>query len=141
MPLESLDILIMTTGIFAGKNKLTNAEGIELDLAISFLSRFVIVKTGNDRIGTNCSGKFKKPRVFIMGFPGRERRPDLNDFNSELSYNWYETHMRTVVGNEALVLDSAVRYPRLNFYGLNPGISSSNIMSGLLGERSWKLCF
>ena len=46
-----------------------------------------------------------------MGFPGKERRPELNDFNSDVNYNWYETHMRTVVGNEALVLDSAKRFP------------------------------
>lgn len=74
-----------------------------------------------------------------MGFPGKLRVSDLVDFNSEQDYRWSKAHGQTVVGNEALVLDGASRYPGVNFYGLNPGLVQSNIMAGVFGERSFAL--
>lgn len=41
--------------------------------------------------------------------------------------------MNTVAGNEALVLDAAKRYPKLNVFGLNPGLIKTNIRANLLG--------
>lgn len=92
LPAETLDMLIMTQGIFAGSKRSASTEGIERD-----------------------------------------------DFNSELNYVWKTAHSNGVVVNEALVLDSAARYPTLNFYGMNPGIISSNIMAGILGEGTFSL--
>ena len=135
LPAESIDIIIFTTGIFTGRKRLVSEENIELDIAVSYLSRFVILRDIVGRIGKNNKKENVKPRIFIMGFPGGEREAgSIDDFNSEKSYNWYAAHMNGVVGNEALVLDSAVRYPSVNFYGLNPGIIKSNIMSVLLGD-------
>lgn len=134
LPAETLDMLIMTQGIFAGKRRLTKPEGIELDMAISHLSRFVMVHAMVERLGKNLRSDKPKPRVFIWGFPGNDRKVALDDFNSERSYRWATAHYNTVVANEALVLDCAVRYPSVNFYGMNPGIMKSNIMGGLLGE-------
>ena len=48
LPVETLDMLIMTQGIFASKQRKTNSDGIELDMAVSHLSRFVILR-GRDR--------------------------------------------------------------------------------------------
>ena len=135
LPAESLNMIIMTQGIFTGRKRLVNEENIELDMAISYLSRFVILNEIVGRIGKNICEKGSKPRVFIMGFPGGERDAILEDLNSEKSYNYLNAHYNTVVGNEALVLDSASRYPSINFYGLNPGLIRSNILSVLFNNR------
>ncbi len=136
LPAENLDILIMTQGIFAGKQRKINSTGIELDMATSFLSRFVLLREIADRIGKNRSNSGIKPRVFVWGFPGGERKATLDDFNSEKNYRWAIAYSNTLVGNESLVLDSAERFPSINFYGMNPGIISSNIMAGVPGEKS-----
>lgn len=43
-------------------------------------------------------------------------------------------HMNTVAGNEALVLDGKQRYPRLHFFGLNPGMIKTNIRTNSMGS-------
>jgi len=134
LPCESLSMIIMTQGIFTGNKRLANAENIELDMAISYLSRFVIVRNIANRIGKSLNSKTSKPRVFIMGFPGGLRDAILDDLNSEKTYNFLNAHYNTVVGNEALVLESAERYPTVNFYGLNPGLIKSNILTVMLGD-------
>jgi len=70
LPLESLELIVMTQGIFAGRERRTNAEGIELDLAVSYLSRLVLVREFAGRVGKAKASLGKKPRVFVMGFPG-----------------------------------------------------------------------
>jgi hypothetical protein len=77
-----------------------------------------------------------KPRVFIMGFPGNGQAGALDDLNAEKSYGRWATHMNTVAGNEALVLDAARRYPNASFFGLNPGFIKSNIRSNLFGGKT-----
>ncbi|MDH3292565.1 MAG: SDR family NAD(P)-dependent oxidoreductase [Gemmatimonadota bacterium] len=108
-------------------------------MAVSHLSRFVMVHAVTERLGTTRGTSRLKHRVFIVGFPGQERRATVDDFNSERAYDWNAAHHNTVVGNEALVLDCAERYPSVNFYGLNPGIMKSNIMGGVLGEGTLAL--
>jgi NAD(P)-dependent dehydrogenase (short-subunit alcohol dehydrogenase family) len=136
LPVETFDILIMTQGIFAGKQRKTNSAGIELDMATSYLSRFIILREMADRIGKNRINSTTKPRIFVWGFPGGKRKATLDDFNSEKNYRWTLAHSNTVIGNESLVIDSAERFPSVNFYGMNPGIINSNIMSGVLGDKS-----
>jgi NAD(P)-dependent dehydrogenase (short-subunit alcohol dehydrogenase family) len=134
LPAESLDLVILTTGIMAGRTRLETPEGLERDMAVSYLSRLVLVRA--------CAPRLRKtgarPRVFIMGFPGAGNVGSLDDLNAEKSYAMMAVHMNTVAGNEMLVLDSAKRYPHASFFGLNPGIIRSNIRSNLLGEGSFK---
>lgn len=137
LPAETLDILILTTGIMAGRKRLVNPEGIELDMAVSYLSRFVIVRELAPRLGGKRSAGRPKPRVFVMGFPGTNQKATLDDFNSEAHYGLTTAHANTVIGNEALVVDSASRWPDVNFYGLNPGIIKSGIITGVLGEGTF----
>ena len=66
----------------------------------------------------------------------KSREATLDDFNSEKNYRWPVAHSNTVVVNESLVIDSAERFPLINFYGMNPGIINSNIMSGVFGDNS-----
>jgi len=135
---DELDLLVLTTGIFAAPEREQTAEGIERDLAVSYLSRFVLVQLTVARLGTGRTEPNQKPRVFIMGFPGTGQTPLIDDFNSEKSYTAMGAHMNTVAGNEALVIDSAQRYPAVNFYGLNPGLMKTNIRSNMLGQHSFK---
>jgi NAD(P)-dependent dehydrogenase (short-subunit alcohol dehydrogenase family) len=133
LPAESLDLVVLTTGIMAAARRQETAEGLERDLAVSYLSRLVLVREISPRLGTSRADSVVKPRVFVMGFPGAGHIGSIDDLNAEQSYGMMAAHMNTVVGNEVLVLDSARRYPAVNFFGLNPGLVKSNIRSNLLG--------
>jgi hypothetical protein len=41
--------------------------------------------------------------------------------------------MNTVAGKEALVIDTASRYPGVNSYGLNPGLVKHRLVEGVIG--------
>jgi len=128
-----LDLVVMTNGIMTGPQREQTAEGIERDLAVSYLSRLAIVRELAPRLGQKRDAAAPKPRVFIMGFPGTEQKAIVDDLNAEKKYEAMPQHMNTVAGNEALVLDSAARYPHVSFFGLNPGLIKSNIRSNALG--------
>jgi len=64
---------------------------------------------------------------------------DLSDVESKRNYTWKTAHSNTVVFNETLVKDAAARFPGINVFGMNPGIIKSDIMTGVLGQSSWKL--
>ena len=127
-----LDYLILTTGIFSSVTRKANSEGVELDLAVSYLSRYVIMDHLAQQITKSSSGK---SRVFIMGFPGMNVKANIDDFNSEKKYNAGTAHYNTIIGNEALVHHYADA-PNFNCYGLNPGLIKSDIRTGLTGKGS-----
>jgi NAD(P)-dependent dehydrogenase (short-subunit alcohol dehydrogenase family) len=133
LPAEELDAVILTTGIFAPPKRETTPEGIEKDLAVSFLSRAVVVRTLAERLGTRRANTSRRPRIFIMGFPGTGEVGTPDDLNAEKSYDSMVAHMNTVAGNEALVLQAAKMYPRVGVYGLNPGLIKTNIRANVLG--------
>lgn len=126
------ELIVLTTGIMAATTREVTAEGLERDLAISFLSRVAVLRTLLPRLTA------PRPRVFVMGFPGTENLGDLTDLNAERGYSAFPVHMNTVAGNEALVVDYARRFPKVGFYGLNPGMIKTNIRANFLGEGSWK---
>ena len=133
LPADILDLVIFTTGIMAGPKRQETAEGLERDMAVSYLSRMVIVREIGPRLGKQRPVAPMKPRAFIMGFPGTGQAGKLDDLNAEKSYSRWAVHMNTVAGNEMLVLDAAKRYPNATFFGLNPGIIGTNIRSNLFG--------
>jgi len=133
LPAENLDLLVFTSGIMAGPKREETAEGIERDMAVSYLSRLVIVREIGPRLGMNRPAAPIKPRVFIMGFPGTGQAGKLDDLNAEKSYGRWAVHMNTVAGNEMLVLEAAERYPNATIFGLNPGLIGTNIRSNLFG--------
>jgi NAD(P)-dependent dehydrogenase (short-subunit alcohol dehydrogenase family) len=133
LPAEELDLLVFTTGIMAGPKREVTVEGIERDMAVSYLSRLVILREIAPRLGKDRPADRMKPRVFIMGFPGVGQAGKLDDLNAETSYARWAVHMNTVAGNEMLVLDAAKRYSNASFFGLNPGFIRTNIRSGLFG--------
>lgn len=118
--IEPADVVVLTTGILASSERQVSEEGIEMDMAVSYLSRLTLLHYLVPRLP-------KGARVFIMGFPGsNQTNYDVDDLNSEKSYKGGLSfvHVNTFVGNEALVLDHAKKSSGdVTFYGLNPGLS------------------
>lgn len=127
LPVETLDLVLLTAGVMAGSARETTQEGIESDMATSYLSRLVIQHDIGSRLGTGRPAGSPKPRVFNMAFPGAGGRGKPGDLNADKSYNAWTSHANTVAGNEMLVLDGVAKYPHANFYGLNPGLVETNI--------------
>lgn len=130
------DILLFTTGIFASRQRQETTEGLERDMAVSFLNRLVIL----NEVAPKLKSKLyftSSPRVFVMAYPGDDKLGTISDLNSEKSYGVMQAHMNTVAGNESLVYDSTSKYKNVHFYGLNPGLIKTNIRDNLLGQGSW----
>lgn len=137
LPAASLDLVVFTTGIFAAPQRQVSAEGIERDMAISFLSRLVILRDIAQRLGSARTHQRAKARVFVMGYPGTGQTGALGDLNAEQSYKAMGVHMNTVAGNEMLVLDGAKRYTDINVYGLNPGLIKTAIRTNFMGGNKF----
>lgn len=138
LPAETLDLLVFTTGIFAASSRQETVEGIERDLAVSYLNRLVMLEALAPRLGRQRQPGSRKPRVFLMGYPGGGQIGSYEDLNAERSYKAMAAHMNTVAGNEMLVLDGSQRWPNADFYGLNPGLIKTNIRDNLLGGDTLK---
>lgn len=139
--------VIFTTGILAAPNREETIEGIEKDMATSYLSRFVILNNLVPNLKqsfqleiTDNDNKIRsevtlKPRVFVMGFPGNQSLGDPEDLNSlKTPYKPMQTHYNTVGANEALVINSVKENQNVNTFGLNPGIIQTGIRSNYMGE-------
>lgn len=137
LPAESLDLAIFTTGIFAAPKRQVTVEGLERDMAVSYLSRFVILREIGPRLGQGRPTGRPRPRVFVMGYPGSNQAGKSGDLNAEKSYSAMGVHMNTVAGNEMLVLDSAKRFPQVNVFGPNPGLIKTDIRSNFLGGNKF----
>jgi hypothetical protein len=94
------------------------SEGIEFDLATSFLSRYVLLKYLTFDQTT---------RIFVMGYPGLFIEPvsmgDIN-FESMRDYSFSRAHFNTHIFNEAMVLHYAQK--SFQIFGLAPGIVLSD---------------
>ena len=72
-----------------------------------------------------------------MGYPGKANNVEIEDWNSEKSYSAFPAHMRTVVGNEALIEWSSAKNPNILVFGLNPGLIVTEIRDNYLGKGTW----
>lgn len=120
------DAVVFTTGIVPAAKRETSSEGIEMDMAVSYLSRLVILKYLVPRLAEGS-------RVFIMGFPGSDVKFNMDDLNAEKSYagGFGFVHFNTVVGNEALVIEYSSNVKTVSFFGLNPGLIKTGIRSNM----------
>ena len=127
---QELDSIVFTTGILAPSKRVATPEGIELDMAVSALSRAVILKAVAPRLKSGC-------RVFIVGFPGSGQKGNLDDINSEKSYagGLGQAHVNTVVVNEALVYHykDKLAAQGVSVFGLNPGLIATDIRKPMTG--------
>ncbi|MCW2319005.1 NAD(P)-dependent dehydrogenase (short-subunit alcohol dehydrogenase family) [Rhodoblastus acidophilus] len=129
------DLLLFTTGIFASPQRQSTREGVERDMAVSYLNRLVMLREMAPRLGVHRPSGSIKARVFNMAYPGTGQLGAPDDLNGERSYKAMAQHMNTVAGNEILVLEGARRYPHLDVFGLNPGVVKTNIRSNWMGHK------
>jgi len=135
LPAETADLLLFTAGIIASPQRQESKKGLELDMAVSYLNRLVMLREMAPRLGKDRPADAKRPRVFNMAYPGGGQIGTPEDLNAERGYKAMAQHMNTVAGNEVLVLDAVKRYPRIDSFGLNPGFVKTNIRSNLLGNK------
>jgi NAD(P)-dependent dehydrogenase (short-subunit alcohol dehydrogenase family) len=137
LPAESFDVALFTTGIIASrKGREETSEHVERDVAVSYLSRLAILQGLSPRLGAGRPDGAARPRVFVMGSPGYGILGDPDDLNSEKAYQPMVAHAATVAGNEILVLGAKDRFPGPAFFGLGPGLISTEIRSNYLGDGS-----
>ncbi|MBS1004515.1 SDR family NAD(P)-dependent oxidoreductase [Acetobacter thailandicus] len=134
LPAESADILLFTAGIFASPKRQVSKEGLELDMAVSFLNRLVMTRELAPRLGVDRPEGSIRARIFNMAYPGSGQKGSYADLNAEQGYKALPQHMNTVAGNEMLVLDTARRFAQIDSFGLNPGLVKTNIRSNFLGH-------
>src|SRR3984893_17411528 len=111
LAVEDVDVALFTTGIIAAPTREQTAEGIERDMAVSFLNRVAILKGISGRLGN----------------PG--------DLNSELRYKAMAAHANTLAGNEALALGANGMFPGPAYFGLGPGLIKTGIRENWMGRH------
>lgn len=128
LPIETTDVLAFTTGIVPGNKREVSADQVEMDMAVSALSRHVMIASAAPRLP-------RTSRVLVWGFPGGGgiKNSNLQDFNSETSYKpgFAHTHANTVALNEALVHHWAAR--GMTIAGFNPGLIKTDIRKTVHG--------
>jgi NAD(P)-dependent dehydrogenase (short-subunit alcohol dehydrogenase family) len=136
LPVKDYDVVLFTQGIIAAKTREETNEHLERDMAISYLSRFAILRDLHSRLGSARQDNASRPRVFVMGGPGAGILGNPENLNAKGPYRAMRVHVNTVAANEALVLAGADQLPGPAYFGLNPGLIRTDIRSNILGEGS-----
>jgi hypothetical protein len=135
LAVEDVDVALFTAGIIAAPTREETAEGIERDMAVSFLNRVAILKGISGRLGITRPAGAPQPRVFVMGSPGSGRLGNPDDLNSELRYKAMAAHANTIAGNEALALGANGMFPGPAYFGLGPGLIKTGIRENWMGRN------
>ena len=135
LAVEDVDVALFTTGIIAAPTREQTAEGIERDMAVSFLNRVAILRGISGRLGIARPADAPQPRVFVMGSPGSGQLGNTGDLNSELRYKAMAAHANTLAGNEALALGANGMFPGPSYFGLGPGLIKTGIRENFMGRN------
>jgi hypothetical protein len=135
LQVEDVDVALFTSGIIAAKTREETAEGVERDVAISFLNRVAILRGIAARLGTARPAGAPTPRVFAMGSPGVGLLGVPEDLNTNAKYTVMRAHGNTLAGNEALALGADGMFPGPNYFGLGPGLIKTGIRENYLGRN------
>ena len=139
--LPPADVTVLTHGILPAATREETAEGLERDMAVSCLSRLVILRELLPRLPAGA-------RVFVYGMPGNGAKFRFDDLNAEKGYepSFGFVHMNTVGGNEALVLHLAeaqraraaadANAAKVALFGVNPGMLVTDIRASVHGGRA-----
>ena len=135
LAVEDFDVALFTAGIIAAPTREETAEGIERDMAVSFLNRVAVLKGLSGRLGIARPAGAPQARVFVMGSPGSGQLGNPDDFNSEeLQYKALVAHANTIAGNEALALGANGMFPGPAYFGLGPGLIKTGIRENWMGR-------
>jgi hypothetical protein len=136
LAVEDIDVALFTAGIIAAKTREQTAEGIERDMAVSYLNRVAILRGVSGRLGIARAAGAPRPRVFVMGSPGSGQLGNPDDLNSEqLKYRAMAAHANTIAGNEALALGANGMFPGPAYFGLGPGLIKTGIRENYMGRN------
>jgi NAD(P)-dependent dehydrogenase (short-subunit alcohol dehydrogenase family) len=136
LAVEDIDVALFTSGIIAAKVREETAEGVERDVAVSYLNRVAVLGEIATRLGTARPADAPRPRVVVMGSPGSGELGKPEDLNSESDYAALTAHGNTVAGNEALALGADGRFPGPAYFGMGPGLIKTGIRENYLGRDS-----
>ena len=132
---ERFSYIMFTVGILAPPTRDESTEGIEIDLAVSYLSRLVFAANALPQLWPISPQRHA--RVFVMGFPGTTNtfNIDVANLNSDTKpYSAWGAHELTIAGNEALVKHLAAKFEhRVDVFGLNPGLIPTDIRANITG--------
>jgi hypothetical protein len=134
LQVEDVDVALFTSGIIAAKTREETPEGVERDVAVSFLNRVAILRGIAGRLGTARPAGAPAPRVFAMGSPGMGLLGEPEDLNTDAKYTVMRAHGNTLAGNEALALGGHGKFPGPDYYGLGPGLIKTGIRENYLGR-------
>jgi hypothetical protein len=139
--LPPAELVVLTTGILAPSERQATAEGIEVDMAVSCLSRLALLRGLLPRLPHGA-------RVFVWGMPGNgasdHRLGDLNAEGPGYAGGIGWVHSNTVLANEALVHHLAAAQRERGeagaaVFGMNPGLLVTDIRASMHGGRgTWK---
>jgi NAD(P)-dependent dehydrogenase (short-subunit alcohol dehydrogenase family) len=131
---SKFDTVLFTQGVVTRKELTRTQDGIEEDLQISYLSRFILL----NRFVKDGVLEGGQKRVFVMGYPGNDTKAtSLEDINFDRTpYKQFPAHMNTVVFNEMLVKEAARRFPDLHIFGVNPGLIQTGIRDAFHGGKA-----
>lgn len=88
------DVIVLTTGIISAPKREATVEGLERDLAISYLSRLAILDVLAPRLAEAPTAS--PSRVYVMGFPGVGEAGMLGDLNAEKGpYEQFKVYVYT----------------------------------------------
>jgi NAD(P)-dependent dehydrogenase (short-subunit alcohol dehydrogenase family) len=82
--LKPYQLVVFTQGILATGPRPQSGEGIELDTAVSYLSRFVMAH----ELLPNLDASQGKPRMFVMGSPGADVAGQFRDLVRAPGCSW-----------------------------------------------------
>lgn len=134
LDVEDIDVALFTAGIVAAPAREVTGEGIERDVAVSYLNRFAILRGVAARLGTARPVGAPRPRVFVMGSPGGGELGTPDNLNTESEYTVGTAHGNTIAGNEALALGANGEFPGPAYFGLGPGLVKTGIRENYLGR-------
>jgi len=129
---DDFDVLFFTIGTTVMRYE-TTSEGIEKDLAVSYLNRHVLLfSLLNNGLGSKTQSTKNRPRIFLVGAPGFFAAPEIEDINWEKGYEGINInpHMNAHVFNEAIVHYISFKYPNVSAFGLSPGLVASGGATG-----------
>lgn len=136
--LGKADVIVLSHGIVPRDKREESPDGIELDMAVSCLSRLVLLRELLPRQEPGT-------RVFVYGMPGNGSDDHkLDDLNCEKGYagGFGFTHMNTVICNEAIVHHLAAQEKAkgegkgVALFGMNPGLLVTDIRAPMHGGRA-----
>lgn len=135
LQVDDVDVALFTSGIIAAKTREETAEGVERDVAVSYLNRVAILRGIAHRLGSKRPAGASTPRLFVMGSPGAGELGEPDDLNTEANYSVMRAHGNTLAGNEALALGADGVFPGPSYFGLGPGLIKTGIRENYLGRN------